>query len=103
MVGTVQRSPALRNSLDPIFDLRSVSLTLAVLKGSCNALKVPKRPILAEYSAKDVDRAVVLLELLEADRITSVKALSYNYANKVVKDLCLYLKAHGRLHHRPRD
>ncbi len=91
MVGTIQRPPALRNSLDPIFDLRPESLTLAVLKGSCNALKVPKRPILAEYIARDIDRAVVLLDLLEADRIASVKALSYKYANKVVKNLRLFL------------
>ena len=100
MVGTIQRPPALRNSLDPIFDLRPESLTLAVLKGSCNALKVPKRPILAEYIARDIDRAVVLLDLLEADRIASVKALSYKYANKVVKDLRLFLKAQGRLRRR---
>ena len=42
----------------------------------------------------------MLLDLLEADRIASVKALSYKYANKVVKDLRLFLKAQGRLRRR---
>jgi hypothetical protein len=103
MVGTVQRPKSLRHSTNPVFDLQPKDVSCASLSSAAKVLGVPKRNVLAEYIARDVGRAVALLELIEDEWEDAARVLTPKHAGKAAKDLRLFLQDKGRLRRRPRD
>ena len=102
MVGHTRRNPAARKSSHTYFSEEPEHLTRGKLHDAHVHLQMmPKKQVVAEYIARDLDRAVTLLHLLEADVSFGVKAFFHNYATAIVRDLRLYLEGKGRLRHRP--
>jgi len=99
MVGQIPRHPDLAKNSHSYFDQEPESLTVAKLNSAFKDLKVLRKQVIAEYIARDTDRAVRLLELLEADPDMTFGSVAFhkNVSLDIVRALRIFLREKGCL------
>jgi sentrin-specific protease 1 len=105
LVGRIPRNPLTIGSELTFFSLPVNQLSIEELNTAYHALgdRVPRKQIMAEYIARDLNRAVYLLDKLEGSRTWAEKGLYMNVAHAVVLSLRHHLEERGCLRPRPSD
>ena len=104
-MGRIPRIPLLRAANVPYFDTEVNLLTVQMLNDLYHQLdgKVSRKLIVGEYVARDLDRAVELLEQLESSLDWGDTRFYRNVAKSLLVSLREYLQGKGRLRYRPPD
>jgi len=105
MVGRFARLTRLTNVQHSYFDTEPPHLEAKKLNLAMKDLSAERKQVIAEYIARNLDRAASLLALLEADTAPTfpfgIKAYHKNIAVEVVRALRSYLHVKGRLRQQP--